>query len=65
MFDKVLIADRGEIAVRIMRTLKELGIKSVVAFREGNGPNTFCSTEMNGLSVSEKKGHFAVWSIFT
>ena len=32
MFDKVLIADRGEIAVRIMRTLKELGIKSVVAY---------------------------------
>jgi acetyl-CoA carboxylase biotin carboxylase subunit len=32
MFRKVLIADRGEIAVRIIRSLKELGIKTVVVY---------------------------------
>ena len=32
MFKKVLIANRGEIALRIIRTLKELGIKSVSVY---------------------------------
>ncbi len=34
MFKKVLIANRGEIACRIIRTLKKMGIKSVAIYSE-------------------------------
>ena len=36
MFKKILIANRGEIALRIMRSAKEMGISTVAIFSEAD-----------------------------
>jgi len=36
MFKKILIANRGEIAIRIMRACKELGIRTVAVYSDAD-----------------------------
>ena len=36
MFQKILIANRGEIACRIIKTAKQMGIKTVAVYSEAD-----------------------------
>ena len=45
--NKILIANRGEIALRVMRTSREMGIKTVAIFSEAdrNSPHVHFADE--------------------
>ena len=57
MFKKILIANRGEIALRIIRTCKELGIKTVIPYSNSDRLSipVSCAEESYPLDGDEAK----------
>lgn len=67
-FSKVLIANRGEIAVRILRACKELGLKTVAVYSEAdkNNAHVLLADEAVFIGESEaKKSYLVVEKILT
>ena len=51
MFDKVLIANRGEIARRIIRTAKALGIRTIAVYSEADAGLPFVRQADEAIAI--------------
>jgi len=63
MFHKILIANRGEIAVRIIRACKELGIRSVAVYSEADRDSMHARLADESICIGPAPGNLSYLNI--
>src|SRR5690606_27925556 len=53
VMQKILVANRGEIAIRVMRTAKEMGIRTVAVFSEADRSMPFVRYADEAICIGE------------
>lgn len=54
-FKKILVANRGEIAIRVFRACKELGIRSVAIYSEQDKTSLFRTKADESYQIGKNK----------
>ncbi len=57
MYNRILIANRGEIALRVIRACKELGIETVAIFSEGDRGSSYLDLADEAYCVGGARSH--------
>ena len=55
MFSKILIANRGEIALRVIRACREMGIQSVAVYSEADRDARYLSLADETICIGPKE----------
>ena len=63
MFSKVLIANRGAIASRIIRTLRQMGVRSVAIYSEVDAGSLFVRQADEAVCVGGPRGYLDVEAV--
>ena len=63
MFDKILIANRGEIALRILRACKEMGIKTVTVHSQADAEAKYVALSDESVCIGPAPSNLSYLNI--